>query len=417
MSVLVLHRFPLDPFPYDRWLADHDGGVVMIAARDCVERGGEQVPEGHGGYRHLEIVDSFDDDEDITRRALALARRHGVTRVIAHHEAELLRAALLRERLGLPGPRREDVLPFRDKVLMKRLAAEAGIEVAAHTVPGTADDVRAFARLHGLPLVFKARDGFGSIGLRIVRTEEELADHLRREFPAGAAPREDVLLESYVPGRMCHVDGLVAGGRTVLSCPSQYQYDLASYRTDRGARIDLTLDPDDPVATRLVALTGRLLRVLGAPADTAFHAEIFHTPDDRLVLCEIACRPPGGRIRDVLKAVYEVHPVEYAARAEAGLPLPALDGLPPGALLRPLRMAGQALIMKRPGEVRAVPRPPSEPYVEFYGVFARPGQRLGPAEISSDFLAAAVLTGDTRAVCEERLRAVGRRFEREIVIT
>ncbi|MDV6289120.1 hypothetical protein R2F25_18820 [Streptomyces sp. UP1A-1] len=125
MSVLVLHRFPLDPFPYDRWLADHDGGVVMIAARDCVERGGEQVPEGHGGYRHLEIVDSFDDDEDITRRALALARRHGVTRVIAHHEAELLRAALLRERLGLPGPRREDVLPFRDKVLMKRLAAEA----------------------------------------------------------------------------------------------------------------------------------------------------------------------------------------------------------------------------------------------------------------------------------------------------
>jgi hypothetical protein len=115
--------------------------------------------------------------------------------------------------------------------------------------------------------------------------------------------------------------------------------------------------------------------------------------------------------------VYEVHPVEYAARAEAGLPLPALDGLPPGALLRPLRMAGQALIMKRPGEVRAVPRPPSEPYVEFYGVFARPGQRLGPAEISSDFLAAAVLTGDTRAVCEERLRAVGRRFEREIVIT
>ncbi|MFI7382780.1 hypothetical protein [Streptomyces sp. NPDC049813] len=417
MSVLVLHRFPLGPFPYDRWLADHDGGVVLIAARDRIEQGGERVPDGPGGYRHLEILDSFDDDEAVTRRALELARRHGVTHIVAHHEAELLRAALLREELALPGPRRDDVLPFRDKVLMKERAAAAGIDVAPHTLARTAADARDFAERHGLPLVFKARDGFGSVGLRIVRTEEELADHIDREFPAGAAPRTDVLVEAFVPGRMCHVDGLVAGGRTAVSCASQYQYDLASFQTDRGARIDLTLDPDDPVTARLQALTDELLRALGAPADTAFHAEIFHTPDDRLVLCEIACRPAGGRVRDVVQAAYGIHPVEYAARAEAGLALPALDRLPRGARLTPHRMAGQVLIMKRAGEVRAVPTPPAEPYVEFYEVFARPGQRLAPAALSSDFLAAAVLTGDTRAACEERLRALGERFEREIVVT
>ncbi|MEU4931394.1 hypothetical protein AB0G54_33630 [Streptomyces yokosukanensis] len=416
MSVLVLHRFPLGPFPYDRWLADHDGGVVMIAARDRIEQGGEAVPEGFLGYRHLEMLDSFDDDDLVTRRALDLALEHGVTHVVAHHEADLLRAGLLREKLGLPGPRRDDALPFRDKVLMKHRAVGAGIEVAPHTVPATAADVRAFAEIHGLPLVFKARDGFGSVGLRVVHTREQLAEHVGREFPDGAAPRDDVLLEAYVPGRMCHVDGLVAGGRTVLSCPSQYQYELASFRTDRGARVDLMLDPADPVSARVVELTDTLLRALGAPADTAFHAEVFHTPDDRLVLCEIACRPAGGRVRDVLKAAYDLHPVEYAARAETGLALPAVQDLPAGERLRPRRMAGQVLIMKRAGEVRAVPEPPSERHVEFYAVFAEPGEHLGQAAISSDFLAAAVLTGPTRAVCEERLRALGERFEREIVV-
>ncbi|MEV7724407.1 hypothetical protein AB0P15_06685 [Streptomyces sp. NPDC087917] len=417
MTALVLHRFPLEPFPYDRWLAELDGGVVMIAARDKILAGGERLPDGNGGYRHLELVDTFDDEELVDRLARDLAHEHRVTHVIAHHEADLIRAAGLREKFGLAGQLPAGVMAFRDKVLMKRKLAEAGIEVAPHTLPATADEVRDFAAEHGLPLVFKARDGFGSIGLRIVRTGEELERQLAEAFAPGAGPREDLLLEAYVPGRMCHVDGVVAGGRTVMAWPSQYQYDLSSFQADGGARVDLTLDPSDPLTPRLLELTERALEALEGPVDHAFHAEVFHTPDDRLVVCEVAARPAGARIRDVLTAAFGTHPVELAARAHTGLRLPALEALPEGReRLEPVRMAGQVLMMKRPGTVRAIPATPEEPWVEFYGVFAEPGEVIGEAAISSDFLAAAVLSATTREECERRLRALGGRFETEIVI-
>ncbi|MFF5705159.1 acetyl-CoA carboxylase biotin carboxylase subunit family protein [Streptomyces sp. NPDC012794] len=416
MTALVLHRFPLGPFPYDRWLAGLDGGVVVIAARDRIEGAREQVPDGDGGYRRLVVLDDFEDEALLDHVALELAEEYGVTHVIAPHEADLLRAARLREKFGLPGQLPGEVLPFRDKLLMKRRLEAAGIEVAPYSLPGTVDAARDFADEHGLPLVLKARDGFGSIGLRIVTTADELEQHLAEAFPPGTAPREDLLAEAYVPGRMCHVDGVVVGGRTVMAWPSQYQYDLSSFRADPGARVDLTLAPSDPLTPRLLEVAQEALDALGGPADYCFHAEVFHTPDDRLVVCEVASRPAGARIREVLHAVFGVHPVELAVRAHTGLRLPVPAGTAEGARLEPVRMAGQVLMMKRPGTVRAIPVTPEEPWVEFYGVFAEPGEVIEEAALSSDFLAAAVLSAPTREECERRLRELGARFETEIVI-
>lgn len=426
MTALVLHRFPLDPFPYDRWLSDYDGGVVMIAARDAIAAGGEQLPTGLGGYRHLEIIDSFDDAELVDRLARDLAYEYQVTHVIAHHEADLHRAAALREKFGLPGQLPAGLLPFRDKVLMKRKLAAAGLEVAPHALAGTAAEVRAFGAAHGLPLVFKVIDGIGigagpgapaSAAPRTVRSGEELDQYLAEAFPPAAGPREDLLVEAYVEGRTCHVDGVVAGGRTVMAWPSRYEYDPASFRSGGGALVDLTLAPSDPLTPRLLALVEEVLGALEGPADHAFHAKVFHTPDDRLVVCEITARPAGGRVRDVLSAVFGVHPVELAARAQVGLRLPAVEALGrSGGRLEPVRMAGQVLMMKRTGTVRAIPTTPKESWVEFYGVFAEPGEVIGEAENACDFLAVAVLSAPTRAECEKRLRALGAHFETEFVL-
>lgn len=214
---------------------------------------------------------------------------------------------------------------------------------------------------------------------------------------------------------MCHVDGLVVGGRTVLAWPSQYQYDLCSFGSDPGARVDLTLDADDPLTERLLELTDRILGALKDPGSRlrahAFHAEIFHTPDDRLVLCEIACRTAGAKIREVFHTLFGFNLGEYTTRAELGLPLPMLEpAMRVGDLPRPRAMAGQVLTMKRPGVVRSLPTVPDDPWVERFWRYARPGQRIAPASGSSDFLTAAVASAPTRGECERRLRELGARI-------
>lgn len=412
MSVLILHRNPFEPFPYQRWLADYDGDVVVVAARDRIELFAEPVPVDDAGYARLEILDRF-DDAVLRERGLALAAEFGVTHVVAHHEADVDTAAWLRERLGLPGAWPADVLPFRDKALMKRLAGDAGIDVAAHLVTDAGGDVTAFADRRGYPLVAKNRAGYNAIDLRILRDPRELEEFLAGPFRA--APPGQTLIEQFVPGRMCHVDGLVVGGRTVLAWPSQYQYDLASFGTDPGPRIDLTLDRDDPLTTRLLDLAERTLAALrpagGRLRDHAFHLEVFHTPDDRLVLCEIASRPGGAKIREVFETMFGINLGEYATRAQLGLALPALASqLRGGPLPAPERMSGQVLMMKRPGLVRAVPVRPAEEWVERFWRYGEPGEVIPPASGSSDFLLAAVGSAATRVECEHRLRELGARF-------
>ncbi|MEZ7003346.1 ATP-grasp domain-containing protein [Streptomyces sp. AD55] len=410
--LLVLHRNPLGPFPYRAWLPDHTADLVVLAARDRIELAGEKTPDGTLGFTRLEIFDDF-DSEEVDARALELAAAHGVTHVIALHEADLLRAARLRERLGLPGAWHADVLPFRDKALMKERARQAGIAVAPYARPRSAGQARRFAAERGFPLVLKDRLGFNSVGLRVLRDAAAFEECLADAY--GAGEREDLLLEEFVPGRMCHVDGFVADGRTVAAWPSQYQYDLASFASDPGPRIDVTLDRDDPLTPRLLAFAEKVLAALAPEGsrlrDYAFHMEVFHTPDDRLVLCESACRSGGAKIREVFHTLFGVHLGEYAARAEAGhVRSPATRALtesagPPA----PRCMSGQMLTMKRPGRVRALPARPDEPWLAGFWLFAEEGQVIAPAAGSADFLTAAVGSAPTRAECEHRLRALGER--------
>jgi hypothetical protein len=419
MSVLILHRNPFEPFPFGRWLHDYPGEIVVLASRDKLAPFGEEVPTGNHGFTHLEMLDDFEDEGLVRARALKLADEFGARHVVANHEGDIILAAWLRECLGLDGAWTADVQPFRDKALMKEHLEQAGIDIAPYMVPQNISEVLAFAEEYGFPLVLKDRAGYNAIGLRILRDRDELLRAAAEAF--GGAPRDDLILESYVPGRMCHVDGIVRDGRTAVAWPSQYQYDLASYGSDPGARVDLTLDPDDPLTGRLLSLTNRALAALRLPDGRmqahGFHAEIFHTPDDRLVVCEIACRPGGAKVREVFHTMFGFNLGEYATRASLGLPLPLLEpGLHDGARPLPRSMSGQVLMMKRPGRIRSLPAVPADPWVERFWLYGQVGQVIPPASGSSDFLTCAVASAPPRAECERRLRELGARFEAQTEI-
>lgn len=80
-------------------------------------------------------------------------------------------------------------------------------------------------------------------------------------------------------------------------------------------------------------------------------------------------------------------------------------------------MAGQVLMMKRPGLLRSVPAVPDELWVEHFWLYGEAGQVIPPASGSSDFLTCAVATAPTRTECERRLRELGARFEAQTEIT
>jgi biotin carboxylase len=405
MGVLILHYGPLDITPYDRWLADYDGDILLLASREYAERVGERLPD-NGRYRHAELVAGYEASGSVEARALELAGQYRVDRIIACQERDLERAAQLRELLDLPGQRLSSVLPFRNKVMMKDAVRASGVPVAAYRDVECATDIITFAGEHGFPIVVKPRDSAGSIGLKIIESSAEL-DAFLDQVDLYGQYQPNLMVESFVPGPMCHIDGLVVGGQLVFAWPSQYLFRLASFAEDPNGRLDVTLDPDDPLTARLLKFTDQVLEALPGPDNFAFHAEVFHTPDDQLVLCEIACRTGGAAIRSVMRTLFGVDPNEVWVRAELGLPLPVDTGSLP---LRPSTMAGQLVLVKRPGAVLDVPGTPPFPWVEKSNIFIRPGQTMTKPAYSADFLASFVVSGPARQDCESRMRQLERWF-------
>ena len=85
------------------------------------------------------------------------------------------------EKLDFIGPSSTVMACMGDKVLARRLAKEAGIPV----IPGTEDEVDdtevlEAAREVGYPLMVKAADGGGGMGIRLVESEADLADTVER---------------------------------------------------------------------------------------------------------------------------------------------------------------------------------------------------------------------------------------------
>lgn len=401
MTTLVLHRGSLRANPYERWLDGLDTPIVLLGSREQLDLHAEELPTGPP-YVHAEALSDYDHGAHVARRAAELIGTYRVTDIVACQESDIERAAVLRERFGLRGQRPEAAVPYRDKWVMKQTALAAGIAVAPHTLLRAPEDLDAFTAVHGLPVVVKPRRGAGSIGLRILRTEQEYA---RWRVQAGRDGLLDDdgepawLAEAYVEGVMCHIDGTVMEGRISTLWPSMYTYVLADY-TDRKARVDIALDAADPLTDRLTAFGERLLAAFGGGPDFAFHIEVFVRPDGALVLCEAACRAGGAGVRDVQRAMFGFDPAEYPVRRQLGL------DVGPTERRGPRQLAGQLLFTRRPGRLRALPDPAGLPEgVVKYQTFATVGDEVGEAAHSGDFLVAFVIAGRDRAQCEARIRA------------
>jgi hypothetical protein len=199
----------------------------------------------------------------------------------------------------------------------------------------------------------------------------------------------------------------------VVAWPSRYLYQLESFARDPNARLDVALDPEDPLGQRLLAFTDRVLDALPTPEHTTFHAEVFHTPQDDLVLCEIASRNGGALIKSVLEVMFHVNLPTAWPRACVGLPVP----LPrDGSRMAPTGTAGQLLLLKRAGVVREIPDALPFPWLERYERYAERGQRLAQAASSGDFMVAMVVSASDRHTCEARLRQAAEWFESRLVI-
>jgi len=380
-DVLVLVDSDHADTPYDKWSAD--AGVrpsLLVSAR--------RYPQ----YRHIpgaRAFASYDSGGEVERAALAEAPRV----VVARSEADVLRAARLRELLGVPGQDFASALAFRDKVLMKSILRERGVAVPGFAPVRIPLDLLGFLREHPYPVVVKPAFGSGSTGTHVLRDDADLDALLAAGLPDHAQ------VEQFVEGAMYVVDGLVTGGEVRAVFVSRYLNDCLSFR--EGAHLgSVQLTRDDPLVDRLAAYARRVLGALPTPECTTFHLEVFLTPGDDLVLCEVASRTGGALTGAAVRAAtgFDLDREWFLAQVRgAAHTVRRVDGAAAG------RSAGWVVFYPESGTLTALPSAAPPPYVVEQRLRAKVGTSHGGGEKSGVYLAGYVVSGGDADEVERRV--------------
>lgn len=161
------------------------------------------------------------------------------------------------------------------------------------------------------PLVAKPLHLYGSRGVQSFTDPERVADRIA-SLPEG----EHLLLEERISGREYNVDSIVVGCRPVFTLMTQKR--STEHSSDYFAELVHTLPPvnlSSEEEQRITDAQADVLRRLDFGTGYA-HAEYRVTDDGRVVLMEIAARPPG----DGCMNLYELttgHPMEAELVAAA----------------------------------------------------------------------------------------------------
>ncbi|MFD9514441.1 ATP-grasp domain-containing protein [Streptomyces mirabilis] len=309
---LIINRQP------HRWLFDADRCLVPLAELEP-----HLVTHTDGGLDGLDptqfphtYVCALQDDDEWSRTCEWIAREHRIERIIAPNERFLLLAARLRTTLGLPGIQHHTARLFRDKLDMKRTVQAASVPVPDFTALDAREQITPLD-WHTTPKVIKRRDYVGAMDIHVVHS----AEHALQVWDQLAPDPGRYEIETYVDGDLYHCDAVVHNATVAFASSARYTVKPGDFR--RGGMGGSTLTPPGPLRDRIYQLNAQVISALGLQ-DGVTHLEVFHTPDDELVFCEVAARPGGGFIDLMNRRAHGVNLTELAILLEAGLPIPAL---------------------------------------------------------------------------------------------
>lgn len=306
--VMISPGYPTEMAYFTRALAATGARVIGV---------GDQPPHelpaaARDALAHYEHVSLADDDAVLTALH-GLARHARFEQVECLWEPYMILAARIRETFGLPGMTVEQTVPFRDKERMKQVLDAAGVRTPRHASTTNVAGIWEAAGRIGYPIIVKPIAGAGSADTYRADSGTELAEVLPmlRHVP-------EVSVEEFVDGEEFTFDTICADGDILFESvlwyrPRPLQMRLHEWVSPVSIVLrDLSV-PDLQAGRRM----GRqVLDALGFR--TGFtHMEWYRTASGEAVFGEIAARPPGARVVDLIN--YATDGDTYLGWAEAVL--------------------------------------------------------------------------------------------------
>lgn len=310
-------------------------------------------------------------------------------------------AARLAERYGLPGATLGAAQILRDKAMLRKVSAAAGLANPESATVTSPEDVLAFLRAHPGPVVLKPANRQAAVGTQIIRDPGEVgqawASCVEQDegiFVPDRPMELSMLVERYVPGPEYSVEMLVRDGRQLFANVTGKQL----YPGPRPVELAHIVPADIPgdLTEELAALTCQVVEAVGF-ADGILHCE-WIVSDGRPYLVECAGRIAGDGIMEVIDRAYSMELLRSYVAMMRGEMLPELPRRAKGG-------AAVRFVPMEPGVIDAVLGLEQARQVE--GVFlvdiqVKPGHRFTGLRSSWDRTGLVMAVADSPAEALQR---------------
>jgi len=244
-------------------------------------------------------------------------------------------AARLAERYGVPGATLGAAELLRDKHLLRKVTAAAGVANPESELVTGPDDVRDFARRHPGPVVVKPANRQAAVGTFIVTDPADVdrgwAQAMEQDegiYVPRRAIATRMLAERFVDGPEFSVEMLLQDGESLFANVTAKELVPGPRPVELGHIVPA--DIPEPVATALIEATDRVVDAVGFRTGLLHCEWIVAGGVPHLVEC--AGRPPGDHIMELIRHAW---PLDIVRRY-----LAALKGQPPDRVTSVPRYAG-----------------------------------------------------------------------------
>ena len=350
----------------------------------------------------------FSHPDVAAQQARAFAHAHPPAGVVGVEDDTAVVAAAIAGALGLRGNAVSAAEAARDKHEQRTRLAAAHVPVPRFALHHVDQDPRGFAARVPYPCVVKPLRLSASRGVIRADTPAQFVaafERVRRilatpEVAACGEPARRILVEEFVPGRECALEGLLVDGELRVLAVFDKPDPLDGPYFEETIYVTPSRLSSEAQET-LVTCAAQAARALGLTQGPV-HAELrYNEQGGGPWLIELAARPIGGRCTAVLRFEAGLSLEEIIIRHALGMPIPTLERerQAAGVMMIPVPRAG---VLR---EVRGIEVARAVPLIDAIEITAHPGEVLVPWPEGSRYPGFIFARGKTPQAVEQALRA------------
>lgn len=244
-----------------------------------------------------------------------LMKIHKIDAVVALDDFDVEKAAMLRETFRIPGMGQTTHRYFRDKLAMRQMAKDSGINIPAFSAIFNDEILNEFIDKNPSPWILKPRSEASASGIKKLYSAEELWNVVN----SLGEERYKFLLETFKPGDVFHVDSLVYQKKIVFTSCAQYLNTPMEVSHEGGVFRTKTLGRYSEEYKALEEINQQVLEKFGL-INGATHTEFIRGKEDgKFYFLETSSRVGGAHIPDMVEASSGINIWREWARIETSL--------------------------------------------------------------------------------------------------